>query len=237
MKSIRFKKNLFSPALLLLLFSLVAIPEIQAKDQRTAGSQVASGRLVDGFRILSIAPSDHPADFTVYRGDYVKFKIDPSIPSPMLTIPGLKIEKALSGSLADTPIVKMKQTGAYAYQIGDIKGVLNVIAYSQANYREVTAEQGAAVIANESPLILDVRTPKEFKAGHLDQARLVPVQQLASHLDKITAHKNRPIFIYCATGNRSTVASKILIDNGFKQVINLRYGIYDWARRRFKVVK
>jgi rhodanese-related sulfurtransferase len=39
------------------------------------------------------------------------------------------------------------------------------------------------------------------------------------------------ILIYCATGNRSTVASRILADLGFKRIYNLRYGVYDWARK------
>jgi rhodanese-related sulfurtransferase len=155
----------------------------------------------------------------------------------MLAIPDLNIKTPLSENLAQTPVVKMKRTGAFPYQIGGINGTITVIVYHQTNYREVSADQGAAVIAGENPLILDVRTPKEFKSGHLDGAVLIPVQQLASHIGKIAAHKDRPVFVYCATGNRSTVASKILIDKGFGQVINLRHGIYDWTRRRHKVVK
>jgi len=47
----------------------------------------------------------------------------------------------------------------------------------------------------------------------------------------------RDILIYCATGNRSTVASKILNDSGFKQIYNLRYGIYSWSKEKFPVIR
>ena len=231
------KRHPLFPVLSMLLISLAAVSAVPAKDRPAAAGQTISGSLVGGFRILDVSPSAHPVSFTVYRGDYVKFNTDPSIPAPVLTIPALKIEKPLSSSLAETPVIKMKQTGAFPYRIGDINGTINVIAYQQANYREVTAEQAGEIIAAEGPLILDVRTPNEFKAGHLDKALLIPVQRLAADLDKLSAHKESPVLIYCATGNRSTVASKILIDNGFKEVINLRYGISDWARRQFRVVK
>lgn len=231
------KIKLLFPILVLLTINLTTLPLAHTKDRIPADGPEVSGHLVGGFRILSILSAPSSNTFTVYRGDYVKFEIDPDTPSPLLTIAELNIEEPLSGNLAETPYIKMKQTGAFPYQIGNVSGTINVIAYNQANYREVTAEQAVKAIVDEKPLILDVRTPNEFKAGHLDQALLIPVQQLTSRLDKIAAHKDRPILVYCATGNRSTVASKILIDNGFKRVVNLRYGIYDWARRGQTVVK
>lgn len=45
------------------------------------------------------------------------------------------------------------------------------------------------------------------------------------------------ILVYCATGNRSTVAAKILIDNGFKRIFNLRQGISGWERDKHPVVQ
>jgi rhodanese-related sulfurtransferase len=66
---------------------------------------------------------------------------------------------------------------------------------------------------------------------------LLPVQQLQGRLGDLAAYKDREILVYCATGNRSTVASKILIDNGFKQIVNMRHGIYDWAKKNFPVTR
>jgi rhodanese-related sulfurtransferase len=88
-----------------------------------------------------------------------------------------------------------------------------VVDFHPDSYREMTAAQAADFIARMDPLILDVRTPGEFKRGHLPQAMLIPVQELQRRIAELSAYRQNDILIYCATGNRSTVASKILIDS------------------------
>jgi rhodanese-related sulfurtransferase len=63
------------------------------------------------------------------------------------------------------------------------------------------------------------------------------VQALQGRIAELAAHKQEPVLIYCASGNRSTVAAKLLIDAGFEQVINLRRGIAEWNRAGLPVVK
>jgi rhodanese-related sulfurtransferase len=93
------------------------------------------------------------------------------------------------------------------------------------------------LLKNENPILLDVRTIGEYKQGHIDSALLIPVQELQFRLKEIESHKNDPLLIYCRSGNRSTVASKMLIENSFNKVYNLRYGIKDWIKQGGKVVK
>ena len=116
-------------------------------------------------------------------------------------------------------------------------GTITVVDFQQPNYRELSAAQAADMIARFQPLVLDVRTPREFQSGHLPNAILLPVQALQANISRLSPYREREILIYCATGNRSTVASKILIDGGFKQIANLRNGIVDWHRRQFPVVR
>ena len=115
--------------------------------------------------------------------------------------------------------------------------VCSLTEYQQPNYTAVTAEEAAALIANIQPLVLDVRTPREYQEGHLENSFLIPVQELQTRWKEIADYKNQDILIYCATGNRSTVSSKILIDNGFKRTYNLRYGITGWASRNYPEVR
>jgi rhodanese-related sulfurtransferase len=56
-------------------------------------------------------------------------------------------------------------------------------------------------------------------------------------MDELAELSDEPILIYCATGNRSTVASKLLIDKGFTRIFNLRHGIVDWVRNKYPIVK
>lgn len=196
-----------------------------------------SGTVVNGYRILDVQQAQGVVDLKVYRGDYIKFKFDPSISDPLLSIPDLAIQKRLSGNLSETPYFKMKIPGTFAFSLADVDGKLTVINYRQASYREVSSKQAADLIQNEQPIILDVRTPLEYQRGHLHNSVLIPVQELQSRYKELGKHKDREILIYCATGNRSTVASKILIDSGFKHIVNMRGGIYDWHKKNYPVTR
>jgi rhodanese-related sulfurtransferase len=196
-----------------------------------------SGKIERGYRILPIEKTSAEVRLTVYRGDYIKFSFDPSVIEPLLRIPALRVEERLSDDLETAPYFKMKTAGTFAFSLGEVTGEITVIEYRQANYSEVTAEQAAELINNIHPLVLDVRTPAEYQMGHLENSVLIPVQELQSRLQEIEAHKNDDILIYCATGNRSTVAAKILIDAGFKRITNLRHGIAEWQGKNFPVVR
>jgi rhodanese-related sulfurtransferase len=199
--------------------------------------QPASGTVENGYRILSIRKTQGVSDLTVFRGDYIKFQFDVSVGEPILSIPALSIEQKLPDNPKEAPYFKMKTAGTFAYSLGAVRGNIIVLNYVQARYREVSSNEAAELIKNEQPVILDVRTSGEYSRGHLQNAVLLPVQQLQGRLGDLAAYKDREILVYCATGNRSTVASKILIDNGFKQIVNMRHGIYDWAKKNFPVTR
>jgi NADPH-dependent 2,4-dienoyl-CoA reductase/sulfur reductase-like enzyme/rhodanese-related sulfurtransferase len=69
--------------------------------------------------------------------------------------------------------------------------------------------------------VLDVRTPLEFAAGHLDGALNVPLDDLRSRLDEVPPG---PLVVMCASGHRSYVAQQILGHHGWRQVRNLTGG-------------
>jgi len=196
-----------------------------------------SGRLAGGLRILPVPANGQNLKFTVYRGDYIKFELAESADPGALAIPQLNIHQTVPRDLARAPYFKMKQTGSFAFTLGNVSGHIHVREYRQEKYAEVSAADAATIIATRTPLILDVRTPGEFKRGRLKDSVLIPVQVLQQNLDKLAAYKDREILVYCATGNRSTVASKILIDNGFSRITNLRYGIVDWYKKKYPIIQ
>ena len=220
-------------ALLILLATLAFGSISQAESE----SPAISGRLEDGYRILTVPPMNEPLAFTVYRGDYIKFEIPEAAGDMLIVIPELDIERRLPHRLADAKHITMRRTGALKFMLNERRGSITVVDFERPNYRELSAAQAADMIARFQPLILDVRTPREFQSGHLPNAVLLPVQALQANIDRLAAYRGRDILVYCATGNRSTVASKILIDDGFKQIANLRNGIVDWNRRKFPVVQ
>ncbi|MFH1489735.1 MAG: rhodanese-like domain-containing protein [Pseudomonadota bacterium] len=208
-----------------------------ADGQNKESRQQVSGDIIGGYRVIPIQNSDEKVHLTVYRGDYIKFKCNETVKDLSLSIPALSISQALPERFENAPFFKMKKSGTFEFTIGDIKGELSVIEYRQARYREATSQEAAEFIKNNQPLILDVRTPGEYQRGHLKDAVLIPVQVLSGQLEALSAYKDKEILVYCATGNRSTVASKILIDNGFERITNMRYGIADWQAKRYPVVQ
>lgn len=196
-----------------------------------------SGKIMNGIRILPVSHTDDPVILVVYRGDYIKFKVDPSLDGLSLSIPGLEIETKLSRDITAAPYFKMKQAGSFAFTLGNVSGQIWVVDYIQEKYTEVTSAEARQIIDTRNPLVLDVRTPAEYKRGHLENAVLLPVQILQQNLGRLAAYKDQDILVYCATGNRSTIASKILIDDGFSRIINLRRGIVDWHRQNHPIVQ
>ena len=69
-------------------------------------------------------------------------------------------------------------------------------------------------------LVVDVRTEKEFAAGHLDGALNIPHDQTEQRLAEYGADKSQPIVVYCRSGRRSSAAESVLKKNGFTAVHN-----------------
>lgn len=80
--------------------------------------------------------------------------------------------------------------------------------------------------AHKDALVLDVREPWEFTAGHVPGARSIPQAQLALHLESVP--KDREVLVVCEGGNRSLKASGFLHDVGYTHVVNLAGGTSAW---------
>lgn len=73
-------------------------------------------------------------------------------------------------------------------------------------------------MVNKGALLVDVRTIEEYAQGHLDKALNWPLSEVESAFQTIA--KETPIVLYCRSGNRSGIAQKYLLENGFTQVHN-----------------
>lgn len=77
---------------------------------------------------------------------------------------------------------------------------------------------------NGKMTLLDVRTPNEFRAGHIPFAKNVPLNNIAGYKGK----DNQDIYVICQSGMRSKQAANILKKNGYN-VINVRGGMNQWT--------
>lgn len=67
---------------------------------------------------------------------------------------------------------------------------------------------------------IDVRSPEEYKAGHLSNSVNIPVGDIASKISAIEPNKDNPINLYCRSGRRAEVARKELLKLGYTNVTN-----------------
>lgn len=87
---------------------------------------------------------------------------------------------------------------------------------------------------NSNILILDVRSPGEYKSGHIPNSRNIPVDIISTKLSSLSQYKDSEIVVYCASGGRSSRASDILSKNGFNKVYNLSGGISSYKGKLAK---
>lgn len=78
---------------------------------------------------------------------------------------------------------------------------------------------------NEKVILLDVRSPQEFKEGHLNGAINIPLHELETCYSCKLKDKDRVIIVYCQSGIRSKKAIRILNKNGFKNLYHLKNGL------------
>jgi len=88
----------------------------------------------------------------------------------------------------------------------------------------------AEVIGKDVQLV-DVRTPEEYNAGHIDDAINFDLSNRSAFLKQIeTLDKDQPVFVYCMIGSRSAYAAKILRSKGFTKIYDYSGGYDDWRK-------
>ena len=90
--------------------------------------------------------------------------------------------------------------------------------------KSVTTDELQSVL-KEKPVILDVREPHEFKNGHIPGAKNVPLGTIGTYTGK------SPVYVICASGGRSTQATKKLTKMGV-DATNVKGGMMMWKGAR-----
>jgi rhodanese-related sulfurtransferase len=85
----------------------------------------------------------------------------------------------------------------------------------------------AAALRDDGAFVLDVREPDEWAAGHIPDAILIPLGQLASRVGELD--RDQRIVVVCRSGNRSAEGRDILLGAGFPSVTSVEGGMTDWA--------
>ncbi|MEM6425985.1 MAG: rhodanese-like domain-containing protein [Cyanobacteria bacterium P01_D01_bin.128] len=93
----------------------------------------------------------------------------------------------------------------------------------------------AQIEANTAPVIVDVRTPEEFEAGHVPGAINIPHRELSDRLDELLLEPGQPAVVYCERGVRAAIATDILNAAGIEQIIHLEGDMAQWRRTNLPI--
>ncbi len=210
-----------------------------------------NGKLISGIRVIELSvegASENLGDIYVYRGDTVNLTFKNAGFEHSVSIPEYElIGEADSGrdltvgfKAAKTGIFPIYCNGNCPSGDGAMVGRIIVMDYESsksAKFTNVGPQEAERMIKKEDVLILDVRTPREFYAGHIKGAHLIPISQLQGRLNEIEDYRGKNILIYCRSGNRSTVAGQILNAAGFENLYHLKDGIKSWIKADKKINK
>jgi rhodanese-related sulfurtransferase len=205
------------------------------------GLVLADGTLIKGTRVINVVEGKLDT-INVYRDDAVELCFVKKAQTQMYSIPLIKgatqVEKDSVSSMKFTA----HDTGSFPVYSTNKKqvaliSVVEFITESGKLIQNLTAKEVAAALKDTSILILDVRPPADFLEGHLPRATSFPFNDLADKISNISDYKNRPLLVYCRTGNRSINAIQILSKHGFDNILYLRGGIQSWSGEGFELAK
>ncbi|MBK9730772.1 MAG: rhodanese-like domain-containing protein [Chitinophagaceae bacterium] len=115
--------------------------------------------------------------------------------------------------------------------------LLSFAACSQTTttaYHNADNKAFAEQLEKENVVILDVRTPEEYKEGHIPQSVLLNYYDSDFETKIDALDKNKTYLVYCASGGRSSKASAMMSGKEFKEIYNLQGGFSKWNGAREK---
>lgn len=118
-----------------------------------------------------------------------------------------------------------------------LKTLLSLFTGGDASAKLGAAAFRQAMEDSTRPALLDVRTPSEFKAGHIKGARNLDVTSSGFAKGLGPLAKDRPVLLYCRSGHRSSMALSQLKAHGFTRVRHLAGGFSAWQGAGFPVAR
>jgi len=89
-------------------------------------------------------------------------------------------------------------------------------------------ELATKIQQGQAPLVLDVRTPEEFKSGHIPGAVNIPIDELGSRLGELRIGKGDEVVVHCEKGARAAKAEALLQQSGYADVVDLSGHMKGW---------
>ena len=194
----------------------------------TGASEKTLRRAKRAYRKVYVHPNQHAGYYPGAEAMTLKLIFDPDTGKVLgaQAVGGAGVDKridvlavAIQAGMTVFDLEEMEL--AYAPQYGSAKDPINMAGFVAAGmlrgeHPQVDVEGIMAAPASERPFLVDVRTSQEYAGGHIPGAVNIPVDDLRSRLSELP--RDREVATYCQVGQRGYLATRILLQSGFKAV-------------------
>jgi hydroxyacylglutathione hydrolase len=204
------------------------VPAIPARSVETVAARVADGALVVDARSPGRHVAGHiagslsiPADASF--GTWLGWMVDPDRPVVLL------VESTDDLDELSRQVLRIGMEGSI---VGHLDGGLEAWRASGrpvgtgGRLDVMTLAHELAGDPADRPLVIDVRQPTEYAAGHVPGSRHIHAPDLPQRLADVP--RDRPIACICASGFRASIASSLLRSRGFERVAWVEAGVPAW---------
>jgi rhodanese-related sulfurtransferase len=124
----------------------------------------------------------------------------------------------------------------FLYSCGEAQTTEHIVSSNKSSEQSATIAKNVNVsefkeLIEKGPgIIVDVRTPGEYTRGNIKGSKNINIAgNFSEEIKKLD--KNKPVYVYCASGGRSSRAMQTMNQMGFKEVYNLSGGFSAWSRQ------
>ena len=130
---------------------------------------------------------------------------------------------------------------AHPLLAGAVVIALVVVAVFESRLRSTgqsaISSQDLIRLMNQGALVLDIRKPEEFAAGHVNGAKQLDSDKILTAGDSFKRYKEKPVVVICDSGSLAAAAQRQLTSQGFTKVFTLRGGFTGWRAENLPVAK
>ena len=148
----------------------------------------------------------------------------------------LAIALFIAGGLSALSHAQSSDTQSSDAQSSGVQNDTSNIAQQPVEVRHVTAVEAASLVQdNPEIVILDVRTPVEFKIGHLENAININYYSFSFKKQIAKLDRNKTYLVHCQSGVRSGKTMPLMLEAGFTNLIHMDGGYGAWKRAKLPI--
>ncbi len=110
--------------------------------------------------------------------------------------------------------------------------VLEPLRMRMSGIKTATVFDAVSLSNHDNAIFIDVREKKEMAGGVINGAYRVPLSSFDTGASQLEKYRDKPVIVYCRTGNRSMSAAAKLRKKGFDKVYNMAGGILAWQKEK-----